>query len=84
MDALCDLHEGYISRRRPDGERHLRALFVSGYSNEVISHRGVLGEGIELLTKPFTENELLGKVRSVLDQESVQGRTNDSYSSRVG
>jgi signal transduction histidine kinase/FixJ family two-component response regulator len=60
-----------------------RALFVSGYSNEVISHRGVLGGGIELLTKPFTENELLGKVRSVLDRESVQGRTDDSYSSRV-
>jgi signal transduction histidine kinase len=48
--------------------RETRALFVSGYSNEVISHHGILSEGVELLTKPFTEEQLLGKVRNVLDR----------------
>jgi signal transduction histidine kinase/ActR/RegA family two-component response regulator len=45
----------------------LRALFVSGYSNEVISSRGVLDQGLRLLRKPFTSDELLAKVRAVLD-----------------
>jgi|HubBroStandDraft_1064217.scaffolds.fasta_scaffold00734_3 signal transduction histidine kinase/ActR/RegA family two-component response regulator len=45
-----------------------RTLFVSGYSNEVVSHRGVLAQGVQLLAKPFTEADLLAKVRYVLDQ----------------
>jgi DNA-binding response OmpR family regulator len=44
-----------------------RTLFVSGYSNEIISSRGVLSDGIHLLRKPFTGDELLDKVRVVLD-----------------
>jgi CheY-like chemotaxis protein len=50
----------------------IRTLFVSGYSNEVISHHGVLASGIELLRKPFTGDVLLSKVREVLDA-SEQG-----------
>ena len=56
-----------LSKRLCALRPRVRTLFVSGYSNEVISHRGALGEGVELLRKPFTEAELLGKVRSVLD-----------------
>ena len=45
----------------------MRVLYVSGYSNEIISSRGVLTEGIHLLRKPFMPHDLLEKVRSVLD-----------------
>jgi CheY-like chemotaxis protein len=54
-----------IRRRRPG----IRVLFVSGYSDEVISRRGVLEEGTSLLAKPYRPGALLQQVRSVLDRE---------------
>jgi PAS domain S-box-containing protein len=44
-----------------------RVLFMSGYSQNVIVHRGVLDPGITLIEKPFSMDELLRKVREVLD-----------------
>jgi signal transduction histidine kinase len=62
---------GLDGRALADRVRHARAqmrvLYISGYSNEVISKRGVLEEGIQFLRKPFTGDELLGRVRAVLD-----------------
>jgi two-component system cell cycle sensor histidine kinase/response regulator CckA len=52
-----------LRRRRPG----LRALFVSGYPQEVIARRGVLDGGIEFLAKPFTPATLTARVRAVLD-----------------
>ncbi len=41
-------------------------LLVSGYATEVITDRGVLGEGVHFLAKPFTLAELAVKVREAL------------------
>ena len=43
------------------------ALFMSGYTNDVIAHHGVLEEGMNFLQKPFTIHSLTQKVRQVLD-----------------
>ncbi|NJD19923.1 MAG: response regulator, partial [Gemmatimonadetes bacterium] len=53
-----------IRRRRPT----IAVLFVSGYSDEVISRRGGLEEGTSFLAKPYRPGELLQKVRGVLDR----------------
>jgi len=45
----------------------LRALFMSGYSEDVVSRHGVLEEGLNFLQKPYSMNQLLRKVREVLD-----------------
>jgi two-component system, cell cycle sensor histidine kinase and response regulator CckA len=45
----------------------LRVLYCSGYTADVIAHRGVIDHGITFLSKPFTVDELARKVRAVLD-----------------
>ena len=44
-----------------------KVLYMSGYSDNLVAHHGVLMQGISLLQKPFTANDLLNKVHQVLD-----------------
>ncbi len=44
-----------------------RVLFMSGYSDDVVSHHGVLDEGIAFLHKPSSIHGLAAKIREVLD-----------------
>jgi hypothetical protein len=39
---------------------------MSGYTADVIAHRGVLAEGVPLIEKPFTLKDLAIKVQPVL------------------
>lgn len=48
----------------------ISVLYVSGYSDEVLSRRGVLEEGVALLKKPFTLEAFATKVREMLDAPS--------------
>ena len=52
-----------IKASRPN----LAVLFMSGYSEDLIAHHGVLEQGTLLLQKPFTREALAGKVREALD-----------------
>jgi two-component system sensor histidine kinase EvgS len=44
----------------------LKTLFMSGYTANVIAHRGVLDEGVVFLQKPFAFETLAAKVRDAL------------------
>ncbi len=45
----------------------LKVLYISGYSEDVIAHLGVLDEGVWFLQKPFSNDALAAKVREILD-----------------
>lgn len=55
----------------------LRCLFVSGHPADVLADRGLAGEGIRLLTKPFTAHDLAVQVREALDVSRPGGLTLD-------
>jgi PAS domain S-box-containing protein len=52
----------------------LRILFASGYARNAIVHDGRLDPGVELITKPFTQEVLAGRIRDILDAGSRTGR----------
>jgi PAS domain S-box-containing protein len=45
----------------------LKILFTSGYTDDAISHHGVLEAGLEFMSKPYTPATLARKVREMLD-----------------
>jgi PAS domain S-box-containing protein len=48
---------------------NMKVLFISGYSENIVSDRNVLDPRMLYVQKPFTPIELLGKVRQVLDSD---------------
>ncbi len=51
-----------ISQLQPD----VRVLYMSGYTEGLLSAQGILEEGVTLIEKPFTEASLLKKMRGLL------------------
>jgi CheY-like chemotaxis protein len=45
----------------------IKVLFTSGYPADIIHEKGVLEEGINFISKPVSPDDLLRKVREVLD-----------------
>ncbi|MBI5141455.1 MAG: response regulator [Nitrospirae bacterium] len=68
MDVLMPYKGGKeaydeIKRIRPD----MKAVFMSGHSSDDIAGKRIVEEGHELISKPFKPDELLRKVRDVLN-----------------
>jgi CheY-like chemotaxis protein len=47
----------------------MKVLFTSGYTEEVITHHGVLAEGVSFIGKPYNPSALARKVREVIDMK---------------
>jgi two-component system cell cycle sensor histidine kinase/response regulator CckA len=55
-----------LIERRPT----LKVIYMSGYTDEAIVHRGVLKRGIAFLQKPFTAEALVRKICELLPREN--------------
>lgn len=44
----------------------IKCLFISGYTNTIIAHHGVLDEGVNFIQKPISMDVLAARIREVL------------------
>ena len=68
-----------LARRAKERLPGIAVLFTSGYTENAIVHGGRLDEGVELLSKPYTREDLARRVRQCLDASRpdpvARGRT---------
>jgi CheY-like chemotaxis protein len=58
---------GELAHKLREEKPHLKILFMSGYTDDMIASHGVLAGETQLLPKPFTAQGLGRKLRDVLD-----------------
>lgn len=56
-----------LAERASELVPHLKILFMSGYTEEVIQHHGISNGNAAFLQKPFAPRDLVRKVRQLLD-----------------
>jgi CheY-like chemotaxis protein len=66
-----------LAERLQPRQPGMKVLYMSGYTDSFIAGHGVLDPGTHLLHKPFTEEDLIRKVREVLDGEKSAPVTSD-------
>jgi PAS domain S-box-containing protein len=68
---LPDLNGPQVAERLLETHPAMKVLFVSGYTDDYISHSGVLQGETLLLEKPFSISSMLARVREALDSPAL-------------
>jgi PAS domain S-box-containing protein len=69
FDLIMPGKNGKEAYEEIKGMKHdIKAVFISGYTPELIRSKGLSENGLEFIPKPFTTNALLIKVREILDK----------------
>jgi CheY-like chemotaxis protein len=61
-----------LARQAKESHPHLRSMFMSGYTGDLVGRQGVLMEEASFLEKPFTRRSLLVKVYAALHSVTKQ------------
>ena len=65
--VMPEMGGGELARRMTEVRPGIKVLFMSGYNEDGMVDRGLRPS--KLLQKPFTEDELVGKIRETLDRK---------------
>ncbi|MDK9708065.1 MAG: PAS domain S-box protein [Desulforhopalus sp.] len=57
-----------LAKKLLQNNPHLRCLFMSGYTSDVITLQGILDEGIQFIQKPFSKHDLASKLRTIFEK----------------
>jgi two-component system cell cycle sensor histidine kinase/response regulator CckA len=57
-----------LADRLKEAGHDFKVLYMSGYTDNAITHHGILDKGVNYLQKPFAMQSLLRKVREALDK----------------
>jgi two-component system cell cycle sensor histidine kinase/response regulator CckA len=68
--VMADMNGREVARQVAQLRPASRILYMSGYTNNVIVHQGILDTGVEYLQKPFTPESLARKIREVLGRST--------------
>ncbi|NNE98842.1 MAG: PAS domain S-box protein [Pyrinomonadaceae bacterium] len=63
-----------LAKKLKDVHPELSVLFMSGYTDDIMSRHGVLEEDVHFLGKPFTPMTLAVKVREAIEAHESSGR----------
>ena len=66
--VMPDMSGRQLADRALGKRPNLKVLYTTGYTRNAIVHNGMLDPGTNLLTKPFSIEELAAKVRKILDE----------------
>jgi PAS domain S-box-containing protein len=64
---LPDVSGPQVAQRLAADHPSMKVLYMSGYTDDYLTQRGVAGSDTMLLEKPFTIESLLSKIRETLD-----------------
>ena len=70
---MPDMSGRQLADRALGKRPNLKVLYTTGYTRNAIVHNGMLDPGTNLLTKPFSIEELATKIRKILDDRTQKG-----------
>ena len=65
--VMPEMNGRELSKQLQNLYPHLKTLYMSGYTADVIAHRGMLEEDVCFVAKPLSKIELSIKIREALD-----------------
>ena len=68
LDVIMPVKNGREAYEEIKGiEPGVKTIFMSGYTDDIISQKGILEEGVDFISKPINPDTLMRKIRDVLD-----------------
>jgi len=66
---MPDLNGRELYQQVRDTYPDIKVLYMSGYTDNVVAHHGILESDVHYLQKPFSTMALAVKIRKALDQK---------------
>ena len=68
--AMPEIGERELARRLREQWPDLPVVFMTGYTDDIVSRRGLLDEGVPFLEKPLSPDTITRKMQEVLGATS--------------